>query len=913
MANTLESSAPEPAGEEHRPDGKPEGDGKESASGSSAAPESTAQTTAHAGSPPGGEEGTDGQPVPALDLGKFPGPVTEDADTFLLPFPTVALGGSAGGLEATLQLLKSLPPDTGMAFVVLSHLAPAQKSHLVEILSGSTAMPVSPVEDQVVPEPNHIYVLPPNTFASFSQGRFRLEPRPEHIKVPMPIDHFFRTLAADQKNRAIGVILSGSDSDGALGLKAIKGQGGIAIVQTPESARNPGMPRHSLAADHVDLVLSPSEIGLELARLAKELVHPVLPVAEEAKEPAPSEEKQFQRIMMMLISVAGVDFRLYKRATLQRRILRRMVLSHKASLKEYAQVLQSHPDELRDLHEDVLINVTEFFRDPDVFEALKRTILSRILDNRLADQQVRIWVPGCSSGEEVYSIAMCLLELMGARGVDLPIQIFGTDASERLVQTARQGAYPESITGDVSPDRLRRFFVKMEKGYQVSKRLRDCCIFARQNVCSDPPFSRLDVVSCRNVLIYFTSALQRQVITTFHYALRPSGFLVLGGSEALLDFTDLFTLIDRKNKFYFKVPVSTTGVELYREDLSSRVESLPAETMRNEEKAWTEADLQRATDRIILTRYSPAAVVINEQLEILLSRGHTGPYLEMPPGSPSLQLTRMLRESIAGTVIDSVHRAIDKDLPVRVEDISLRDADHSIDLAVEVVPLQSVATRPHCYLVLFLPSPRKSAGPNADGEVSGQVAPEQRDQLIRELQKELNSSKLSLQSLIEERDVKNQDLTAANEEIQSANEELQSANEELETTKEEVQSANEELQTLNDELQERNSVLTQTSNDLNNLLISVNIPLLILNSNLEIRQYTALIQKIINVRPSDIGRPMNEIRHTLQLDDLGPIVHDVLENMQSRELEVQDKEGHWYLMRVRPYRKIGRASCRERV
>ena len=824
---------------------------------------------------------------------------SEDEDLDLLPFPIVAIGASAGGLEACRDLFKTLPPNTGLAFVLIFHLAPDQKSHLVEILGNLTRMRVSPVENQLRPEPNHLYILPPNQFVSVSKGRFRLEPRPEGVRVPMPIDHLFRTLAVDQKNRAIGVILSGADSDGALGLKAIKGEGGIAIVQAPESARHSVMPSSSIAADHVDLVLPPAEIGYELARLGRQFQRPEVRRLEVVGPQPATEEQQLARILLLLGTVAGLDFREYKPATLQRRIARRMMLNRTGTLQDYLRHLQANEAELRDLHEDILINVTHFFRDPDVWEALKTDILPAMFDHRPADRQVRVWVPGCSSGEETYSLAMCLLEFLSGNG-EPGIQIFGTDVSERLVQIARQGIYPESIAQDVAPERLHRFFVKTDKHYQVSKRVRDLCIFARQNLCNDPPFSRLDMVSCRNLLIYYSQGLQRQVVPAFHYALRPRGILLLGKSESLRD-DALFTLLDRRHKFYMKVAsANVVDFEFPRRLLVPAAADAAVE--KPDDDTWSDTDLQQAADRLVLARYGPAGVVINDGMEILQTRGHTGLYLEMSPGASSLNLMRMVREKLAAPVLEAVLRAIKQDMPVQVRDLEVRDAEETHGLTLEVLPIQGSPFRGRCYLVLFIPVDRTQENGQAGAEATAGLPPDEKDNLIAQLRKDLDSTRLYLQSLVAERDVKTQDLVSANEEIQSANEELQSANEELETTKEEVQSANEELQTVNEELQQRNIKLTETSNDLNNLLTSVNIPLLILSSGMEIRRFTPPMQRLFNLRQTDVGRPIGEIRHNLTLDDLRPVVQEVVDTLGTRELEVQDLEGRWYLMRVRPYR-----------
>jgi two-component system CheB/CheR fusion protein len=700
------------------------------------------------------------------------------------------------------------------------------------------------------------------------------------------------------------VVLSGMDSDGALGSRAIKGEGGITLVQAPESARYPEMPRSSISADHVDMVLPPWQIGRQLSEFARRYQSPDVQQLEKGGR-ARDEEKYFSRILKQLKSVSGVDFRLYKPSTLRRRLARRMLMHRINTLAEYASILQNSPKELRELQEDILISVTRLFRDPEVFEALKEAVFNRIFQERAPDQQVRVWVAGCSSGEEVYSIAISMLEVLAGTPVEPPIQIFGTDASEASVQRARLGLYPESIVNEVSPERLRRFFVKTEKGYQVAKRIRDLCIFARQNLCNDPPFSRLDLISCRNVLIYFGSHLQRQLIPTFHYALRQDGHLLLGNSETIREFHDLFSLTDRKYKIYTKIGTTPARALV---DVVPRVlatDLVPEAPLMRVGQSWTDMDLQRSADRIVLARYGPPGVVVNEQLEILQSRGHTSPFLELAQGTASLQLGRMVRESIAPQVTAAVRRAIEQDMPIQLPSLRVRDGDQIREATLEVLPMHNLSSRSRSYLVLFVP-PHGQAHEfdNAAAAEPAQVeaVDAAKDRTISQLRHDLSSSRMYLQSLLEERDAKNQELISANEEIQSANEELQSTNEELETTKEELQSSNEELQTVNDELQNRNKVLIEASNDLSNLLNSVNLPVLMLSSDFAIRHFTPQTQRLMNVRASDIGRPFGDIRLNLNTENLEPIFTEVLDTLGSREIEVQDRDGHWYLLRVRPYR-----------
>ena len=828
--------------------------------------------------------------------------VAEHNQSPSLPFPVVAFGASAGGLQAFREILENLDPNTGMAFVLVTHMAPDQKSFLSEIVERYTRMPVSHIEDGTRPEPNHLYVLLPNQFASLSNGVFHVKPLPEGERFPKTIDQFFYSLAADQKNHAIGVVLSGADGDGALGLKTIKGEGGIALVQSPDSAVQSGMPLSSIAADHVDLVVPPAELAVELARLAHQFSIPQMRSLDEG-EISPDEEQSYKKILQLLRSLSGLDLRQFKPETVRRRIARRMLLLHMDHLGQYLRFLQVRADELRTLQQDVLINVTRFFRDPGFWDSLKMTVLPMLMEERAPERPIRIWCAGCSTGEEAYSLAITILEYLSHSGLDTPIQVFGTDASDSSIETARNAIYPETISAEVSPERLRRYFVKVDRGYQISKRVRDLCIFARQNLASDPPFSHIDILSCRNVMIYFSQPLQRQVMLTFHYALEPGGYMLLGMSEGLRDYGDAFATVDRKHKIYTKtgnnLPYNYEAPRHY----SIRTQDLPRGPLTGRENAmWPELELQRAADRIVLARFGPPGLVVDDRMNVLQSRGQTAPYMQITPGAVSWNLLRVLKEDLVKETRTAVQRAIEDLVPTSAVARLLDEQKNEQKIKIDVLPITGVTMRPRSFLILFENI--------ADGEVIAspelpahlQFTPDEKDRLIAQLKQDLTSSRFHLQSLVEERDIRNQELVSANEEIQSSNEELQSTNEELETTKEELQSANEELQTVNDELQQRNNVLTQTGNDLNNLLNSVNIPLLMLTSDLRIRQFTPSMQRFLSVRSSDIGRSIGEIRLQLSIENIEPILTEVMESLGTRELEVQDRRGHWHQMRVRPYR-----------
>lgn len=573
------------------------------------------------------------------------------------PLVVVGIGASTDEPAALEALLRNLPVLPGLAVVVVQvGSAPGRSARQ---LGELTALPVREVVAGLPLQLDTIYAAPTNTLVGIPGGAFVLEEPPRGSGARLVIDSFLRSLAAELHGRAIAVTLAGCAPDGALGLQAVKEEGGITIRQSSSTDQLDGPLPGASATDAVDLFLRPDQIGQELGRIARRLVELVTPNLEQDQRTA--DDHVLAKIYGLLRKVTGVDFSFYKQTTLRRRLARRLIVRRIESLQQYLRHLQSSPSELKELYEDMLINVTRFFRDPETFAELRTDLLPLLLRNRTADQPIRIWVPGCASGEEVYSLAMLILEHPGALPFETPIQIFGTDISERSIEKARAAIYAESIVSDVSPERLRRFFTKVEGGYQVAKRLRDLCVFARQNLASDPPFSRLDLISCRNVLIYLGPTLQKTIIATFHYALKSTGFLLLGSSETIRDYANLFTLLDKRHKFYAKNPASVrTALELgarpLPRSLSEPLGYLSAGAGGQED--WNEMELQRAADRIILARFGPAGVIINERAEILQSRGHTSPFLELPSGAVTLNLLRMVKENIAIELREGIYRAL---------------------------------------------------------------------------------------------------------------------------------------------------------------------------------------------------------------------------------------------------------------
>ena len=826
--------------------------------------------------------------------------------------PIVGIGASAGGLEAFGLLLRSLPLDTGMAFVLVQHLDPGHESMLTSLLSKATEMPVTEVKEGMRAEPNHVYIIPPNATMGILNGDLHLMARMEPGSRRMPIDYFLRSLAEDQRSGAIGVILSGAATDGTLGLKAIKAEGGITFAQEEKTATYSGMPHSAIAAGCVDFVLSPEGIARELARIGR---HPHLGVSQAEPVPLPFEsDSDLGTLFLLLRNATGVDFRYYKYSTLKRRIVRRMVLHKKAGLAQYVRYLRENPSELRALYEDILIHVTTFFREPETFQKLKDTILPNLLRNRPPGEPLRVWVPGCSTGEEAYSIAMVLLEHLGDRAADVPMQIFGTDISEAAIERARAGTFSESNVAEVSPRRLRRFFVKANEGYRIAKSPREMCIFARQDLAQDPPFSGMDLISCRNVLIYMGPVLHKKLIAIFHYALKPTGFLILGKSESIGGYADLFMPVGRKYKIYSKKPAETSPV--FHLPATGKERALE----RAEKKAETpmKFDLRKEADRLVVNHYAPAGIIASENLHIVQFRGDTTPFLSPSPGEASLNLLRMVRPELAVELRTAIHRARNQDAPVRRDGVPVTRDGRLSEVSLQVVPLQGGpgegGAAERYFLILFEETRLWDAG-SAKSPLSPAKPSKSQVIEIARLRREVRAAKAHAQSIIEEHEATNEELKSASEEIQSANEELQSANEELETAKEELQSTNEELVTVNEQMQNRNMELAQLGDDLINLLDGVNIPILMLGNDLRIRRFTPLAKRLLNLVPTDVGRPIDHIRPNLKIQpngkihpngggalDLAALIREVIDTVSLREQEVQDLEGRWYSMRLRPYR-----------
>jgi two-component system CheB/CheR fusion protein len=817
------------------------------------------------------------------------------------PFLVAGVGASAGGLEAFTRMLSPIARGSQLAVVLVQHLSRTHHSLLATLLAAKTALQVKEANDGAIIEPGTVYVIRPDTRMTVVDGSLRVVPRPAEKGVDAPVDRLFESLAEQYKEKAIGVVLSGSGHDGAMGARLIKAAGGIVLVQDPAEAQVDGMPRAAVTSDAADLVLPAEEIAAELMRLAR---HPFFNDREaEARGDelgASKESLEYRPVFQLLRRSTGVDFTHYKSPTIRRRVRRRMALHRIQELSDYVSFLQKNPAEVQSLHDDILIHVTGFFREPESFVALA-DVFERIVESHPDGAPIRAWVPGCSSGEEAYSLAIALLEFLDGRN-DIQLQIFGTDVSQKMIDRARSGIYPEGALDGVSPERLRRFFVSFDGGYRVATAVRERCVFARQDITRDPPFSRLDIVLCRNLLIYLGPQLQRRAIGIFHYALNPDGFLMLGRSETIGAHADLFSVFETRWKIYRRQPGTITPRDVdFGAAVVPSVATPPAgQTATSSPRARPEWDVQGEANRLLLDRHAPPSIIVDQESRIVRSRGSTSKFLELPNGDASLDALKMVRAGLLAPLRSALLEARRSDVSVRKEALRLRTEDGTLLVDLEVTPLGRGENR-H-YLVQFEAeetereralrrSARKRSGPRPDP-------------VVQQLEDELGATRQHLESMIQDLEAANEELQSANEEILSSNEELQSTNEELDTAREELQSTNEELSTVNDELQSRNIQLTEANSDLVNLLASVQIPIVMVSADLKIRRFTPAAERVLNLIASDVGRPIGHLKPNIRCPDLETMIRDVVEMVSAREREVSDNDGNTFILRIRPYKSV---------
>ena len=809
------------------------------------------------------------------------------------PFPIVGLGASAGGLEALEKFLSHVPPDCGLAFVVVTHLHPGHVSLLPQLLGKCTRMPVVTATDGVLVEPNTVYMSLPESYLAILHGTLHIMQPDEAGLLRLPIDYFFRSLAEDQKERAVGIILSGTGTDGTIGLKAIKGAAGLTMAQEPDSAKYSGMPASAIGTGLVDFILPVERLPQKLVAYAQ---GPFLGATEPELGGEEALAEPLQKILVTLRARAGNDFSVYKSTSIRRRIERRINVHQLDGPQRYLRLLQENPHELDLLFKELLIGVTHFFRDAEAFDLLAQTVVPQLLAGRLDDAPVRVWVAGCSTGEEAYSLAMLLQEGMDKLEKRFPVQIFGTDLDPAAVETARLGFYPDGIARDVRLQRLARFFLKEDGGYRIKKEIRELVIFAPQNVLKDPPFTKLDMVSCRNLLIYVKSAAQERLLSLFHYALKPEGILFLGSSEGLNGLDDHFRVLSKKWRLFAR---KATAMH------NTLPDGFATPTVRDEKSQMSATAAVARTrkqqfstllEKTLLSRYAPASVIVNDRGDIFYIHGRTGDYLEPATGHPRLNVLEMAREGLRLELPSALRRAANQNGEVVHEGVRVKTNGDFSSVRLTVTKLTEPESVRGLLLLTFETEPRnpKSKAPRRATKTQTVRVPE--------LERELEYTKETLQGTVEELQTTNEELKSTNEELQSTNEELQSTNEEMETSKEEMQSLNEELQTVNAELQAKLDELAEANDDMQNLLNSTAIATIFLDQNLHIKRFTAEATKLVKLIPSDVGRPIGDLASNLQYDELEADATEVMRRLGSKQKEVQTRDGEWRQVRIHPYR-----------
>jgi len=813
------------------------------------------------------------------------------------PCPVVAIGSSAGGLEAFQELFRHMPVDTGLAFVLIQHLSPGHETLIPELLSPLTAMPVRQVTEETIVEPNHVYVMPPSVTLTIDDCVLYISKAPRFRGRRSPIDRFFRSLAEDQEDEAIGIVLSGTGTDGALGLKAIKERGGLTLVQAPQTASHDSMPRSAILTGAADYVLPiaemPAKLGEHMARLR------------EGQGGSPERFREevtgyLGKICAILRRETGHDFRRYKQSTLVRRIRRRLNEVRCATVYDYVELLNRDAQEVEQLFRDLLISVTHFFRDPEAFDLLAAKVVPRLFEGKDADSFVRVWVPGCATGEEPYSLAILLREHLDGLKQPPHVQVFATDIDAQALEAARQAWYPETIASQITPERLERFFVKNGNMYQVSREIRDMCLFSLHNLIADPPFSRLDLVSCRNLLIYLESELQKKVLALFHYALRPGGYLFLGPSEMVSGQPELFRTLDKKQRIFQSRDTVARPPFSFPLGERTRLGHRPAEDAHRRPVA-RQQEVARTFEAVLLENYAPACVVVNEWGEGVYFSPRTGRYLEPPPGAPTVNVIEMARKGLRLDVRTALHKAANSRVEVVHENVSFELAGQTQRVNVIARPMPELGEDPGLFMIVF--QEVAAAGEAGAEAETGVITAD--DPIVRRLEAELRATKDHLQATMEELESSNEELVSSNEELLSMNEELQSANEELQTSKEELQSVNEELETVNAELKKKLEELDRANSDLQNLFQSTRIATIFVDRELRIKKFTPAATDVFRLIDSDAGRAIADVVPRFSGNELVGDIRAVLRTLSSRERQVWVEDtGSWYILRILPYRTL---------
>ena len=808
----------------------------------------------------------------------------------------VAIGGSAGGFEAFERFFSGMPPNTGLAFVVIQHLDPTHESLLSELLQRATSMPVKEASDGMLIESNTIYVIPQNTNLTINDGCLHTSELSIPRGVRMPIDLFFESLATEQKDKSIGIIVSGMGTDGTLGLKAIKEVAGVVMVQDPNTAKFDGMPRSAISTGQVDFIASIDDLAKTLIAYVNHST--IFYDNEDSIET--TAKGDLQKILKLLKSHTKHDFTLYKKNTLYRRIAKRTNLLQIDGIPEYTHFVEEHPEELDILFKEFLIGVTRFFRDPEAFEYLKTNVLPELIKSSTKDNSIRVWVPGCSTGEEAYSLAIILRETIDAYkpNSDFQIQIFATDIDDQAVATARKGVYPVNIKSDVSPERLNQFFVEVEGGYLVKKSIRETVVFAIHDLIKDPPFTKMTIISCRNMMIYFSAELQKKILPKFRYALIPNGILFLGTAESITVAPDLFSTIDNKWKIFKRLETNSPISRLV--DVPIFQPLIESDEQKQQSDNY-ESSVSETVRKILLEKYAPPSVIVDANGNIIYISGRTGKYLEPAEGNVNWNVNIMAREGLKVELPNAIYRAFNQKIDVELKELKIKTNGDFETVNVKISPFTKPDSMVGMLMIVFedVAMPELAVSSNLEEKPS-----DQSDAKIIQVERDLAVTRERLQNTVEEMEATQEELRSTNEELQSTNEELQSTNEELITSKEELQSLNEELVTLNNELQTRVDDLTALNNDMVNLMNSTQVATIFLDLKLMIRRFTPSVVGLFKLRTVDIGRPITDISQNLIDGIFEDDLHNVLNTLTILERQVESKDGQWFIMRIMPYRTL---------